>query len=370
MLFFFVLSGCESPNQPPTDQDLTSSNSDLSLSKHGKDKKGINHWFECTDVAPLMTGKNVRAGTVTVSNNGTTLFVTYTVTSGWTLHKTHLNISRGVFSKHDGNGKVNLKQSHANGVTSYTYSIPMQWSAGSKIYIKAHADVKKNKTVESAYGGKNGKLKKGHWFAFFRYCVKGTNPVLYDIAGTTFVDENSNGVQDEDEEGLGNVPVSLSNGATTVSDENGEYAFTGLSNGNYTVTAAAVDGYTNSTPLSASVTIAGAHLDVDFGYVVSIAPPPVYNITGTVFWDYDGNGIMDGSDYGYSTDIAIVIYDESFNELAVVTPDANGNYIYEGLEAGTYLLEFMSNGLNMTTETPDGYVYVKLPAGSVKVGFN
>lgn len=329
ILFFFVLSGCESPNQPPADQDLTSSNEELTLSKHGKNKNGVNQWFECTDVAPLMTGKNVRAGTVTVSNNGTTLFVTYTVTSGWTLHKTHLNISRGIFAKHDGNGKVNLKQSHANGVTTYTYSIPMQWSAGSKIFIKAHADVKKNNTVESAYGGKNGKQKKGHWFAFFRYCVKGTVPTLYDITGTTFVDENSNGVQDEDEEGLGNVPVSLSNGATTVSDENGEYAFTGLSNGTYTVTAAAVDGYTNSTPLSASVTIAGAHQNVDFGYVASIAPP-TYAISGYVFVDQNLNGIPDDGEERLS---GVVV---SLSGGATVSADEFGAYKFSGLTDGSY----------------------------------
>jgi hypothetical protein len=330
VLFFFVLSGCESPNQPPSDQDPVTSNEELSLSKWGKNKKGVNHWFECTDVAPLMTGKNVRAGTVSVSNNGTTLFVTYTVTSGWTLQKTHLNISRGVFAKHDGNGKVNLKQSHANGVTTYTYAIPMQWSAGSKIFIKAHADVKKNQTVEQACAGKNGKRKNGHWFAFFRYCVKGSDPVLYDITGTTFIDENSNGMQDEDEEGLGNVPVTLSNGASAVSDENGEYAFTGLSNGNYTVTAAAVEGYTNTTPLSVSVTIAGAHQNVDFGYLASVAPPTTYTLSGYVFVDQNTNGVPDDGEERLS---GVVV---TLNGGVTVSTDIDGAYTFSGLSNGPY----------------------------------
>jgi hypothetical protein len=329
--FMIILSGCESPNQPPTDQLQSAASDELSLAKKGNNNgNGVNSKFECTDVAPLMTGKNERTGTVTVTNDGSTLYVSYSVTGGWTLTKTHLNISRGIFTRHDGSGRVNVKQNHASGTTTYTYEIPMQWSAGSKVYIKAHADVKKNKTNDVAYGGKNGKKQKGHWFAFFRYMIKGTPPAAYDISGITYIDENSNGEQDEDEEGLSGVSLSLSNGMTTVSDANGEYTFTALSNGTYTVTAAAVDGYTNTTPLSASVTIAGANQDVDFGYLASIAPPMTYTVSGYVFVDDNTNGVPDDGEERLS---GVVV---TLSGGATVSADEFGAYAFSGLTDGSY----------------------------------
>ena len=117
--FMFILSGCDSPNQPSTDELQSSPSEELSLAKKGdKNNKGINSRFECPDVTPLMTGKKERAGTVTVTNDGSTLYVTYSVTGGWTLTKTHLNISRGIFTRHDGSGRVNMKQNHASGTTT------------------------------------------------------------------------------------------------------------------------------------------------------------------------------------------------------------------------------------------------------------
>lgn len=328
MLF---ISGCDSPNQPQTDQLSSASSEELSLAKKGnKNGKGINSKFECTDVAPLMTGKNVRAGSVTVTNDGSTLYVTYTVTGGWTLAKTHLNISRGIFTRHNGSGKVNVKQNHAAGTTTYTYAIPMQWSAGSKIYIKAHADVKKNKTKDVAYGGKNGKKHRGHWFAFFRYMIKGTPPATYDISGITYVDENSNGEQDADEDGLAGVTLSLSNGSTTVSDLNGEYSFSGLSNGAYTVTAGVMGGYSLTTDASVPVNISGANQTVDFGYAADVAPPATYSLSGFVFVDANDNGVKDDGEEGLAG------INVSLNNGSTAVTGVDGDYEFAGLINGTY----------------------------------
>ncbi len=329
--FMIILSGCDSPNQPTTDQLQSTSAEELSLAKKGdKNNKGINSRFECTDVAPLMTGKNVRAGTVTVTNDGSTLYVTYTVSGGWTLTKTHLNISRGIFTRHDGSGRVNVKQNHASGTTTYTYAIPMQWTAGSKVYIKAHADVKKNRTTEVACGGRNGRKHKGHWFAFFRYMIKGAPPATYDISGVTFIDENSNGEQDAEEEGLAGVPLSLSNGWTTISDLNGEYSFSGLSNGTYTVTAGVMSGYMLTTDASVPVAISGASQSADFGYATNVAPPTTYALSGFVFVDANDNGVKDDGEEGLPG-----INVELQNGSTAVT-GADGDYEFTGLTNGTY----------------------------------
>ena len=329
--FMLILSGCDSPIQPSTDQLQSAPSDELSLAKKGNNtNKGVNSRFECTDVAPLMTGKKERAGTVTVTNDGSTLYVTYSVTGGWTLTKTHLNISRGIFTRHDGSGRVNVKQNHASGTTTYTYAIPMQWTAGSKVYIKAHADVKKNKNNGVAYGGKNGKKHKGHWFAFFRYMIKGAPPATYDISGITFIDENSNGEQDTDEEGLAGVPLSLSNGSTTISDLNGEYSFSGLSNGTYTVTAGVMSGYSLSTAASVPVTISGANQTADFGYTLNVAPPATYSLSGYVFVDANDNGVKDVGEEGLAG-INVELQNGS-----VAVSDSDGAYVFTGLIDGSY----------------------------------
>jgi hypothetical protein len=329
--FMLILSGCDSPIQPSTDQIQSATSDELSLAKKGNNNnKGVNSRFECTDVAPLMTGKNVRAGSVSVTNDGSTLYVMYTVTDGWTLTKTHLNISRGIFTRHDGSGRVNVKQNHASGTTTYTYAIPMQWSAGSKVYIKAHADVKKNKTNDVAYGGKNGKKHKGHWFAFFRYLIKGVPPATYDISGITYIDENSNGEQDTDEEGLAGVSLSLSNGSTTVSDLNGEYSFSGLSNGIYTVTAGVMSGYTLATAASVPLTISGTNQTADFGYTLTVAPPATYSLSGYVFVDANDNGVKDAGEEGLAG------INAELQNGSTATTDGDGAYVFTGLIDGSY----------------------------------
>ncbi len=65
--------------------------------------------------------------------------------------------------------------------------------------------------------------------------------VTGDVAGRIFMDDNENGMQDEGEMGIADVEVTLSDAdgnvvATTTTNENGDYAFTGLEEGTYTIT--------------------------------------------------------------------------------------------------------------------------------------
>jgi hypothetical protein len=77
--------------------------------------------------------------------------------------------------------------------------------------------------------------------------------------------------------GLSGVTVALNTGSTTPTDNNGNYSFSGLVNGTYTVTPSR-SGYT-FTPASQSVTINGANkTGVNFTAAVSTATARVVSI--------------------------------------------------------------------------------------------
>lgn len=81
------------------------------------------------------------------------------------------------------------------------------------------------------------------------------NPVRYTISGNVFVDLNTNGVKDNAETNYQNVIVQLSTGAQMKTDATGNYSFTNLPVGQYTVQITLPSGYNNTTPVSKSVTL-------------------------------------------------------------------------------------------------------------------
>lgn len=130
----------------------------------------------------LIAGQTINSGTVSVSNDGTYIFVTYTTTNGWVLSQTHLYVGDCALIpvNNPGNpvpGQFPYTSSHAN-VTSYTYQIPLsQIPVGTCGCIAAHAVVKQynasNQQIgqETAWGnGVRINLSGGNWGMKFDYC--------------------------------------------------------------------------------------------------------------------------------------------------------------------------------------------------------
>jgi hypothetical protein len=197
------------------------------------------------------------------------------------------------------------------------------------------------------------------------------NIVTGAIGDRVWLDEDSDGVQDAGEAGIANVTVRLyaSDGttlvATTVTDSNGNYLFTGVAPGNYIVRVdpasmpaglAANPTYDEdgtSTPHQSTVTMVGGetYLTADFGYNWS-PKDDVDNGTGTgaigdrVWIDADGDGRQDPEEVGLYN-VPVTLYtagpDGLFGtaddlEVATTTTDHNGNYIFDDLPAGAYVV--------------------------------
>lgn len=330
---------------------------------------GGNNGGACDEdgIVTLWAGKKYNAGTVSITEDANNLYVTYTTVGSWKLKETHLDISTSKYTKRGSPGQYDYHATHANGTTTYTYTVAKTWAPGVSVNFLAHAVVGKYSgnncsSTETAYGGTVVSPRYGSWFATFCYGLNDTPPPppTYSVSGVTFVDANSNGTRESGEAALANVSLSLSTGATAVSDANGAYSFSGLLAGSYTVTAQPVSGYTMSTSASAAVTITASNATANFGYVL-IPPPPTYSISGVVYFDVNGNAVRDPGENGAS---GITI---TLNGSTNVVTDANGAYTFAGLLAGTYTVTAVMPSNYLTTTA--GTVNVTLTSANASVLF-
>jgi hypothetical protein len=128
------------------------------------------------------------------------------------------------------------------------------------------------------------------------------------------------------------VAIYLSGAATApaITDADGNFSFTGLANGTYTLIPV-LAGYTFS-PVCTAVVISGADVP-DINFVATANILPTYNISGTVT-----GAVLSG--------VTITL---SGAATGTTTTDASGNYSFTGLVAGDYTL---TPSLTVYTFTP------------------
>ena len=114
------------------------------------------------------------------------------------------------------------------------------------------------------------------------------------------------------------VTLSGTASATTTSDGAGNYSFSGLANGTYTVTPSHA-GYTFN-PTSMTATVNGASV-AGINFTATAQVGPTFSITGTI------SPITGGSGSTVTLSGAVV---------ATTTTDSAGNYAFAGLSNGTY----------------------------------
>ncbi len=208
----------------------------------------------------------------------------------------------------------------------------------------------------------------------------------YRIGNTVFIDTNIDGVQNAGEPGVEGVVVQLLDDAgnfiaSTTTDADGKYLFEDLEAGDYVVTIGAdqqasgapLAGYTSTSgngvapdpdddadlddngdpadgyaSISAPVTLSGAeptgegdedgswsdpssNLTVDFGFVGSL------RLGSTVWLDQDGNGVQDAGEPGIAG-VEVLLLDTDGNVIATTVTDANGEYVFENLPEGDFVV--------------------------------
>ncbi len=181
------------------------------------------------------------------------------------------------------------------------------------------------------------------------------------ISGSKFLDTNGNAVRNPGEQGLQGFTVYLdANGNSvldagerfTVTDVNGNYSFTNVGPGTYTVREVQQTGYTQSTVNPASITaVTGTNVaGVDFGNFQLII------IGGTKFQDTNGNGVRDTGELGLQG--VRIFLDANNNGVfdsgeRFTTTDVNGNYVFLNVGPGLYRVrEVLPPGFTQTTVNP------------------
>ena len=146
-------------------------------------------------------------------------------------------------------------------------------------------------------------------------------PNTYSISGT--VSPASNGAATT-------VTLGGAATATTTADSSGNFSFTSLANGSYTVTPTK-SGFT-VTPASAPTTVSGSNV-TGLNFTSSAASPNTYSVSGTVSPSANGTG----------TTLTL-----SGAANATTTADSSGNYSFANLANGSYAVTPAKSGLSFS----------------------
>ncbi len=202
--------------------------------------------------------------------------------------------------------------------------------------------------------------------------VFGNFPLPGSISGTKFNDVNGNGLLDPGEAGVGGVTIQLFSGtgtsamvASTVTDGSGNFSFTNLTAGNYSLGEVLPSGYRQTAPGGGGaqfVTVApGQNVqNVLFGNQLI---PQFGAISGMKFNDVNGNGILDAGEPGLAG-VTIVLLGSSGTPV-MTTTDASGNFSFPNITPGTYTLsEVVPDGYQQTLPPAPGTMTVTVTAGN------
>lgn len=188
------------------------------------------------------------------------------------------------------------------------------------------------------------------------------------LGGSYFTDVNNNDLQDGDDTAVAKTTVALlQNGvviATQTTDASGNYLFETLSPGDgYAVRfidtgegkvfvsadagtddtidsdVVAVDANGSGTTDLISLIPGEDRRNVDAGIEDVINDPHTASLGDTVFFDGNGNGVFDAGD-GVVSDVTVELLDDAGAVLRTTTTDGQGNYLFDGLEAGDYIVQF------------------------------
>ena len=190
------------------------------------------------------------------------------------------------------------------------------------------------------------------------------------LAGSVYHDVDNDGVRDGGEPGIAGVAVDLTGtddlGASvalaTTTNAAGDYSFTNLRPGTYSVVESQPAGYLDGTDVAGSLggtlgndTVTDITVDsgdagtgYDFGELVAAG------LAGSVFVDGDNDGVFDVTDTGLAgVTVTLTGTDDLGTPVNVATTTAaDGTYDFTGLRPGTYTSPKPTPPATSTASTP------------------
>jgi protocatechuate 3,4-dioxygenase beta subunit len=174
-----------------------------------------------------------------------------------------------------------------------------------------------------------------------------TTPGKTWVSGHVYVDSNTNNVLNPGEQGLAGVLITLKDSggntvATTTTAADGSYLFNNIDPGTYTIAETQPAGYTSTehpTDSISSVSVPAAGLpNQNFGETLPAGTTANTFLSGTVWVDRDGDGVIDAGEPGIQG-VIITLKDALGNVVATTTTAADGSYSFTNLAPGTYSVE-------------------------------
>ncbi len=161
------------------------------------------------------------------------------------------------------------------------------------------------------------------------------------IAGTVYLDKNKSGNMDSGDKGIAGIKITLTgmtaNGQvtmTTTTDANGNYKFSGLVAGTYTVSEIGADGYADGTDSAGSL---GGTVATD---VLSniVLPANTYAVNYN-FGEVNTAGVCGNSGHGHCQVTLTGCDSHGHSCTWTTTTDCNGNYSFNNLCGGNYKVQ-------------------------------
>jgi hypothetical protein len=207
--------------------------------------------------------------------------------------------------------------------------------------------------------------------------VFGNRALTGTVGGVKFNDANGNGVRDSGEAGLSGVTIRLTDAAgvirTTTTDAAGAFSFTNVAAGAYVVSEVVPNGFQQTAPaapgtFAINVTTGQPIANLLFGNRAVTGPIGTGTVSGRKILDINGNGVLDGTDRGFEG-IRFELRDAAGNLIASTTSDAQGNFTFTNVPAGTYILsevlpENFFQTFPGTQAAPGTYTVTLAPDGS------